>query len=475
VWISTPIGGIEGGIGIRQLEDVLDLHRIRPNAGEVEMPLGERHVRRRKVGRGHPYAAAHELDRVEAESAADLEQVLTLEPSRLALDPRHDVRKAKAVRVWTHLLEELHATDFQPATEQELTSLRVPIPVLCNVSNRNGRHLGFPRLVHGARRFDAIGGETQATTCFSVGPRRRHRDARPSTRREEKALMGDSSKAYYTHQTITRGGSSWRRYQRIMIGSHSLAPSLFYEFCIMLAPVSGALGLVLRKLFWPRLFGACGPRVQFGSGIVLRHPRRIHLGERVVISEGCVLDGRNEGSEEAIVLGDDVMGAPYAVLEGKAAKIRIGARCGIGAQAIILAADGNDVTIGADVAIGPRCNIVGGGIYNEERLDVPMWQQGVKTERPVCLEDDIWLGACRHSAQRRAHRARQHRGRRCGGYPRCPAVHRLGWRPCQADPTPRRRWSAGRRLLPFGVGGMVLVAMRLAIPRVSGDSVEKVA
>ena len=205
--------------------------------------------------------------------------------------------------------------------------------------------------------------------------------------------MRDSSKAYYTHHTITCGASLWRRYQSVMVGSRSLAPTLFYEFCIMLAPVPGALGLVLRKLFWPHLFGACGPGAQFGSGIVLRHPHRIHLGERVVLSEGCVLDGRNESSKKAIVLGNDVMVAPYAILEGKSASIRIGARCGIGAQAIILAADGNDVTIGADVAIGPRCNIVGGGIYNEERLDVPMWRQGVKPERLVRLEDDIWLGA----------------------------------------------------------------------------------
>jgi hypothetical protein len=42
---------------------------------------------------------------------------------------------------------------------------------------------------------------------------------------------------------------------------------------------------------------------------------------------------------------------------------------------------------------GPRCNIVGGGTYNTERLDMPMWKQGVKTGYSVLLEDDIWLGA----------------------------------------------------------------------------------
>ena len=49
--------------------------------------------------------------------------------------------------------------------------------------------------------------------------------------------------------------------------------------------------------------------------------------------------------------------------------------------------------IGADVAIGPRCNIVGGGTYNAERLDVPMWKQGVRTGYSVLLEDDIGSAA----------------------------------------------------------------------------------
>ena len=203
--------------------------------------------------------------------------------------------------------------------------------------------------------------------------------------------MGNPSKGYYTHKAITRGGTAWRRYQDVMVGSRSLARTLFYELCMLLGPVPGALGLVLRKLVWPRLFGTCRPGAQFGAGVVLRHPHRIHLGERVVISEGCVLDGRNEGSDQAIVLGDDVILAPYTTLQSKGATLRIGSCCGIGTQTIIVASDGNDVVIAGDLAVGPRCTI-GGGTYNADRFDLPIWRQGVKTGRPVHLEHDLLLG-----------------------------------------------------------------------------------
>jgi acetyltransferase-like isoleucine patch superfamily enzyme len=81
------------------------------------------------------------------------------------------------------------------------------------------------------------------------------------------------------------------------------------------------------------------------------------------------------------------------MLSCKDGTIRIGARTGLGAQTIIHAVHGCSVSIGADVMIGPKCYIAGGGNYNTDRADVPMSQQGLKDEVGVVLEDDIWLGA----------------------------------------------------------------------------------
>jgi galactoside O-acetyltransferase len=209
----------------------------------------------------------------------------------------------------------------------------------------------------------------------------------------EMGANGDSKATVKTQRAVTGRGSSLRRYQDVIIGSRSLWRTLYFEFALFLALIPGAVGIGLRKLFWPRLFAACGRGTVFGWGIVLRHPHRIHLGARVVISEGCVLDARHEESAQSLVLGDDVILANQGILSCRNARVTIGPRCGLGAQTSIIASHGNDVRIGADVAIGPRCCIIGGGNYHTDRLDVPIWRQGIKPDHPVVLEDDIWLGA----------------------------------------------------------------------------------
>jgi len=195
-----------------------------------------------------------------------------------------------------------------------------------------------------------------------------------------------------TQQTVSKEGSAWRRYQDVMVGSRSLWRTLYYELCVWLAPVPGGLGLILRKVFWPRLFGSCGRGVQFALGITLRQPHRMHLGARVIISEHCVLDGRNEDTDRAITLEDDVILSAFGVVKVKGSRIRVGARTGIGPHAELIATDGSDVDIGTDVLIGPRVTIVGGGEYRLDRLDVPIWRQGIKPDGAVRIDDNVWLG-----------------------------------------------------------------------------------
>lgn len=196
-----------------------------------------------------------------------------------------------------------------------------------------------------------------------------------------------------THASVTEGGTAISRYQGVVVGNGSLIYLLYYEFCMMLSPIPGALGLFLRKLFWPRLFGSCGKGAVFGVNIALRHPRRIHLGDRVVISEGCIIDARNIESAVAIELDSDVILSNNVMISCKNGKIKIGARTGINTQSIVQSTNKCPVVIGADVIIGPRCYIVGGGNYKIDRSDIPIWRQGIKADGGINLEDDIWLGA----------------------------------------------------------------------------------
>ena len=135
-----------------------------------------------------------------------------------------------------------------------------------------------------------------------------------------------------TQGAVTGGGSALRRYQDVVVGLRSLGATLYFEWCALLGPLPGAAGLFLRTLFWPRLFAACGRGAQFGANVVLRHPHRIRLGERVVISDRCTLDARSPGLDEAIAIGDDTILAEGVIVQAKGGTVRIGPRGGVGPQ-----------------------------------------------------------------------------------------------------------------------------------------------
>jgi galactoside O-acetyltransferase len=196
-----------------------------------------------------------------------------------------------------------------------------------------------------------------------------------------------------TQAAVTTGGSAITRYQDVVIGDRSLLRLLYFEWCMLLSPIPGAIGLFLRKIFWPRLFASCGKGVSFAANIILRHPNRIHFGDRIVISEGCILDARNEDSDYSVVIGNDVILSNHVMISCKYGSIKIGDYTGINAQTIVQSTNQCPVSIGEDVIIGPRCYIVGGGNYNTDRLDIPIRQQGIINDGGVIIEDNIWLGA----------------------------------------------------------------------------------
>jgi len=195
-----------------------------------------------------------------------------------------------------------------------------------------------------------------------------------------------------THKAITGRGSAFTKYQDVMIGNHSFLFLLYFECCAWVGVVPGALGMLLRQIFWPRLFGTCGKKVAFARGIVLRHPKRIHLGESVVISEGCILDARNPDTDKAIVLGNDVILSTNVMLSCKNGTIVINDATGINAGTIIQSTNNCPVFIGAETIIGQMSFVVGGGNYNIDRFDLPIRMQGIQNDGGVRIEENVWLG-----------------------------------------------------------------------------------
>jgi len=202
-----------------------------------------------------------------------------------------------------------------------------------------------------------------------------------------------NTKINKTHKVLTEKGSALAKYRHVILGSDSISYLLYFEFCSWLGKIPGALGIVLRKWFWPRLFGSCGKGAMFADNIVLRHPRRIHLGNRVVLSEGVVLDARHDEEDQVLTLEDDVILSVNVMISCKNGCVRVGSRTGLSAHTIIHATNDCPVTIGEDAIIGPQCYLAGGGNYHHDRLDVPIRQQGIQQDGGVKLESNIWLGA----------------------------------------------------------------------------------
>ena len=162
-----------------------------------------------------------------------------------------------------------------------------------------------------------------------------------------------------TQQAVTDGSSGLRRYQDVLVGSRKLLTTLYFEWCSWLSPVPGAIGLFLRQLFWPKLFGRCGKGVMFGANMILRHPGRVIIGDNVVLSEGVLLDARHSTESAVISIGNDVILANNVMISCKKGTVQIGDRTGIGAYTIIQSAQRCPVAISDDAILGPRCYLVG--------------------------------------------------------------------------------------------------------------------
>lgn len=65
----------------------------------------------------------------------------------------------------------------------------------------------------------------------------------------------------------------------------------------------------------------------------------------------------------------------------------IGNNSGIGINSYL----SGKICIGNDVMMGPECKIYTRN-HNYERIDIPMNQQGVAEEQPVCIGNDVWIG-----------------------------------------------------------------------------------
>jgi len=194
-------------------------------------------------------------------------------------------------------------------------------------------------------------------------------------------------------QLTDERASAFTRYRDLVLGRRGLWSLIRYEIIMSLvAPLPGAAGFVLRRLFFPRILGSVGRQVIFGRNITIRHGTKIRLGDRVVVDDNAVLDAKGEGNV-GIDIGADTIVSRNCILSCKGGSIRIGRNVSMGINSLVHAVAGSDVVVGDDAAIAAFTYLIGGGNYRTERLDIAFKEQGDYSRGGVVVEDGVWIGS----------------------------------------------------------------------------------
>lgn len=190
-------------------------------------------------------------------------------------------------------------------------------------------------------------------------------------------------------QLFDRRRSAREKYSALVVGRPGLAALLKHELVTFVAQETpGAVGLMLRKTFYPWLLGRTGRNVVFGQNVVLRHPHKIEIGDDVVIDDHCLLDAKGE-SNRGIRIGSGVFIGRNTILSCKNGDIEISDGANIGFNCEIFSA--------ARVDVGPRallaayCYVIGGD-HDWKDAGRPVLDQG-RRATGVTVGAGAWLGA----------------------------------------------------------------------------------
>ncbi|MCJ7813712.1 glycosyltransferase, partial [bacterium] len=188
---------------------------------------------------------------------------------------------------------------------------------------------------------------------------------------------------------LFKQGSKLGKYQELILGEKGIFKLLKYELIMLFASwIPGAFGLFLRSKLYPMLLGRVGRNVTFGSGVVLRHPKKIVIGDNVVIDDQCVLDAK--GTDNCgIFLGNGIFLGRNTILNCKNGDIILNDNVNISSNCMIFSA--SEVKIEADVLLAAYCYLVG-GTHHFDDPEIPVLYQK-RSSKGIHIGSGGWLGA----------------------------------------------------------------------------------
>jgi acetyltransferase-like isoleucine patch superfamily enzyme len=191
--------------------------------------------------------------------------------------------------------------------------------------------------------------------------------------------------------TATLHGGLWQnmsRYRRRVTGGDSWGRFLWQGFVLSLLADPPTIGAsMLRGLAYRTVLGSIGSGCIIEQHVRLLVPRRIELGRRVLLGEGCFLDAHN--AKGRIQLQDDVWLSRGSLLITAETEITIEARAYIGHRCVLYGHGG--IRIGQDALLANDVQLICGN-HTFARRDIPIRDQPGE-EQPIVVEEDVWLGA----------------------------------------------------------------------------------
>jgi acetyltransferase-like isoleucine patch superfamily enzyme len=179
-----------------------------------------------------------------------------------------------------------------------------------------------------------------------------------------------------------------RKYKDLTIGDGGFFQLFLHEvISLLLVPLPGALGIVLRRMAYKRIFKSCGRGLIVGRNCIFRHASKISLGTDVTIDDMSLIDSR--GTEErGIVFGDGVIVNRNTIVQSKGGDIIVGKSVSIGANSHFVSRGG--IQIGEGTVIAGGCHIAA-GTFDYSDLSKRIAEQEMSTAGPIDIGRNVWL------------------------------------------------------------------------------------
>lgn len=181
------------------------------------------------------------------------------------------------------------------------------------------------------------------------------------------------------------------KYSSLVVGEKGFWKLFRFELInLLFSRVPGALGLALRRIFFPCLFQKVGKGVVFGRNITLRHPHKVVLGDNCVIDDNVVLDAKGEKNYGLRLDGNVYIGR-NTILSCKEGSISIGEYSNLSANCSLLSE--TEIILGRYCFLAGHCYLVAGGNHSFDDVSRPIMFQPSLSKGGIRLGDDVWLGA----------------------------------------------------------------------------------